>query len=163
MRTLRTLVLSLLAMLPAAACRGQTVSARISTPIGAARAGRCRPTVDALTATATASERINIDQNRELAAKFGVDAIPCFVVVEHGKEVDRIVGQTSIERLKLKLRENAFNRARREATRLLPKPSPNGGRILRGATKNLWATVRPSFAFTARTTCGPDPSARARW
>jgi len=75
--------------------------------------GACRQmdaAVDALARDGYNVERVNIDQNRELAAKFGVDSIPCFVVVERGKEVDRIVGQTSIERLKVKLRINANRR-----------------------------------------------------
>ena len=57
--------------------------------------------------------------------QFVVDAIPCFVVVERGRVIDRIVGKTSVERLKQKLRRQS------------PAANVNGGRILRGATKSL--------------------------
>jgi thiol-disulfide isomerase/thioredoxin len=63
-----------------------------------------QPTVDALVREGYSVQRINIDRDREQATRFGVAAVPCFIVVERGKEVDRIVGQTSIERLKWKLR-----------------------------------------------------------
>jgi len=70
------------------------------------------PAVDALARDGYAIERVNVDQNRDLAARFGVTSIPCFVVVERGQEVDRIVGQTTVERLKMKLaRQPARNEA----------------------------------------------------
>lgn len=38
-------------------------------------------------------EFIDIDQNREMAAKYGVEAVPTFVILDaDGKEVNRIVG-----------------------------------------------------------------------
>jgi thioredoxin 1 len=61
------------------------------------------PAVDALARDGYVVERVNVDQDREFAARFGVTAVPCFVVVERGREVDRIVGQTTVERLKVKL------------------------------------------------------------
>ena len=60
--------------------------------------GACRQmesAVDDLRRHGYIVECINIDQNREFAAKFGVSAIPCFIVVEGGKEIDRVVGQTT--------------------------------------------------------------------
>lgn len=72
----------------------------------AAWCGPCQamtPIVDSLARDGYMVERIDIDRDRALAAKFNVTAIPCFVVVERGKVVDRIVGQTTIERLKVKL------------------------------------------------------------
>ena len=69
--------------------------------------GPCRemaPAVDALARDGYAVKRINVTENRELAAKFNVTAIPCFVVVENGQEVDRVVGLTTVECLKTKLR-----------------------------------------------------------
>ncbi len=40
--------------------------------------------------------KVNIDepQNQALASKFGVQGIPCFVLLVDGKEVDRVVGAT---------------------------------------------------------------------
>ncbi len=71
------------------------------------RCGPCRamaPAVENLLETGFAVERINIDDRPELARQYGVTSIPCFVVVHQGREIDRISGVTTIERLKLKLR-----------------------------------------------------------
>jgi thioredoxin 1 len=48
--------------------------------------------------------KIDVDQNRDLAQKYQVSSIPCFVVVEDGKEIDRVVGTVSIDRLRVHLR-----------------------------------------------------------
>ena len=131
------------------------------------------PLVNALERDGYNVQQIDIDQNPQLAAQFAVDAVPCFVVVERGKEIDRIVGQTSIDRLKLKLWKNSAVGSQHNSPRLAaassrsgqwaakkekssafrlppsafrlppsafplpPVPVPNGGRILRGAAKNL--------------------------
>ena len=64
--------------------------------------GPCRamaPTVDALIAKGYPVQRINRDKNPELAAKFGAQRIPCFVMIVDGQEVDRVVGGTTYSRL----------------------------------------------------------------
>lgn len=43
--------------------------------------------------------KVNVDEHPELAAKFHVDAWPCFVLLFEGREVGRIVGLTSQEEL----------------------------------------------------------------
>jgi thiol-disulfide isomerase/thioredoxin len=57
------------------------------------------PTVEALIAQGYRVERVNIDQNRQLAAQHHVQNIPCFVMLVDGREVDRVVGGTSFSRL----------------------------------------------------------------
>ncbi len=111
MRLVRTIVVWLLAMLPAAACDGQTVLYDFY----AEWCGACRETsaaIDQLARDGYAVERINVDQQPELARQYGVTSIPCFVVVERGREIDRVVGRASIERLKVKLirRDNPNSR-----------------------------------------------------
>jgi len=49
--------------------------------------------------------KVNVDENETVAGKFGVMGIPCLVLVEKGKEVDRIVGYAPKEVLKKKLEE----------------------------------------------------------
>jgi hypothetical protein len=44
-------------------------------------------------------QRVNKDRNPTLAAKYDVQAIPCFVMVVDGREVDRVVGGTTYSRL----------------------------------------------------------------
>ena len=60
-------------------------------------------TVDDLAQAGYAVERINIDKQPELARRYGVRAIPCCIIVERGREIDRVTGVTTIERLTLKL------------------------------------------------------------
>ena len=43
--------------------------------------------------------RVNIDEDRELAEKYGVSSIPCLVVVKDGKEVAREVGVLPLKKI----------------------------------------------------------------
>jgi thiol-disulfide isomerase/thioredoxin len=43
--------------------------------------------------------RVNIEQQRDLAASFHVQSIPCFVMLVNGREADRVEGIASIGRL----------------------------------------------------------------
>lgn len=40
-------------------------------------------------------EKINVDENQEIAQKYGVMSIPTFVIEKDGKEVGRKIGVTS--------------------------------------------------------------------
>jgi len=57
------------------------------------------PVVDRLAAAGHPVRKVNVDQEQELAARFGVRGVPCFVMLVDGKEVDRVVGATSSRRL----------------------------------------------------------------
>ncbi|MCE5269130.1 MAG: trypsin-like peptidase domain-containing protein [Planctomycetaceae bacterium] len=64
--------------------------------------GPCKamsPTVDALVAKGYPVQRVNIDQDRPLAAKYGIRSIPCFVMLVNGREVDRVNDTTTFSRL----------------------------------------------------------------
>jgi len=63
-----------------------------------------RPSIDALISEGYEVRRINFDEQPDLAAKYGVTQLPCFVVLERNREIDRIVGATTVERLKMKMR-----------------------------------------------------------
>jgi len=59
--------------------------------------GPCRamaPKVDALAARGYPVRKVDIDQHPDLARRFRVGPIPCFVMVVDGREVDRQVGIT---------------------------------------------------------------------
>ena len=43
---------------------------------------------------------INVDTENEIAAKYGVRSIPCFIVIEDGLEVKRKIGIQSLDQLK---------------------------------------------------------------
>lgn len=53
------------------------------------------PVIHQLQSAGYPVRKVNIDQERALANKFGVQSIPCFVMIADGKEVARSVGPTS--------------------------------------------------------------------
>ncbi len=64
--------------------------------------GPCRqmfPVVERLAAAGYPVRKVNVDREPQLAARFGINRIPCFVVVVNGKETDRLLGATSYDRL----------------------------------------------------------------
>lgn len=44
-------------------------------------------------------EKINVDEKPDEAAKFGVMSIPTYIVTKDNKEVERIIGATSKDKL----------------------------------------------------------------
>ena len=42
---------------------------------------------------------VNVDTENEIAAKYGVRSIPCFIVVEDGLEIKRKIGMQSLDQL----------------------------------------------------------------
>ena len=51
--------------------------------------------------------KVNVDDNQETAAKFDVRGIPCMVIFNNGKELERIVGAYPEAELRKKNRLNA--------------------------------------------------------
>jgi len=43
---------------------------------------------------------INVDEESEIANKYGVRSIPCFIVIEDGKEIARKIGMQGLDQLK---------------------------------------------------------------
>lgn len=43
--------------------------------------------------------RVNIDDEAELAEKYGVSGIPCLVVLKDGEEINRAMGVQSLKKL----------------------------------------------------------------
>ena len=58
------------------------------------------PVIDHLAAQGYAIRQVHIGREPELASRFRVNSIPCFVMLVDGREVDRVVGSTSVERLR---------------------------------------------------------------
>jgi thioredoxin 1 len=60
------------------------------------------PILEELSKEVTKTEivSINVDENEDLAKDFNVFSIPCLVLVEKGKEIDRKVGLQSKSDLK---------------------------------------------------------------
>lgn len=47
--------------------------------------------------------KLNVDDNRSIAAKYGIMSIPTLMIFQHGKPVKTLVGVQSLERLKREL------------------------------------------------------------
>jgi thiol-disulfide isomerase/thioredoxin len=56
-------------------------------------------TVQAISEKGYPVRKVNIDREPALAAQYGVTNIPCFVMLADGKEVDRVLGGTTLYRL----------------------------------------------------------------
>ena len=64
--------------------------------------GPCRqmaPTIDRLAVAGCRVKKVDVDQNPALAEKYGVTQFPTFIVISGGREVGRVVGITSYDRL----------------------------------------------------------------
>jgi len=66
---------------------------------GCAACRTMEPTVARLCDSGYAVQSIDVDQRPDLAQRFGIRPIPCFVLVADGQEVDRVVGAASFDRL----------------------------------------------------------------
>ena len=72
--------------------------------------GPCRMMAPILEAVAAEREdllvaKVNVDENAELASRFGVMSIPTLVVLEDGEEIKRIVGARPKEALLSEIEE----------------------------------------------------------
>ena len=113
----------------------------------AAWCGPCqgmKPVVERLKQDGYAVKEIDIDLNRDTAQKFGVTSIPCFVFMDDGREVDRVVGPTSYEYLAGRLRPAQWT------------PRPN-------QPTPAWRYVKPEgpHAAVVRVICTDGPSSRS--
>jgi len=64
-----------------------------------------QPIVDGLASQGLPVRKVNYDQERALVTRYNVTAIPCFVMLVDGKEVDRVVGGTTRARLEEMLKK----------------------------------------------------------
>lgn len=101
--------------------------------------GPCRqmaPVVDRLAQSGYPIQKVNIDQHREMASQYGVQGIPCFVLVVDGKEAGRIVGATSPTELQSLFQKAGVDPHQRSAAQTADTSEKKGG-ILRGAIDRL--------------------------
>jgi len=98
--------------------------------------GPCRamnPVLEQLARRGYPIRKVNIDQHPDIAARFGVRAVPCFVMLVDGREVGREVGQVSLARLEQLCLLGRQNRT-----------DPGAGRNLIAAGLSSGASGRPN-------------------
>src|SRR5690348_17654861 len=64
--------------------------------------GPCRqmdPVVHELQAAGYPIRKVNLDKDRQLAQRFGISGVPCFVLLVNGQEVKRLTGAQSQQEL----------------------------------------------------------------
>ena len=64
--------------------------------------------------------KVNVSGNPDLAAEYGVDLVPCFVMLVDGRVLDRVVGGTTFSRLE---------RMCKIARDAMSGPPPHAGRM----------------------------------
>ncbi len=131
--------------------------------------GPCRAmetTVAQLAAAGYPVQRINIDQQRELARQFHIQAIPCFVLVSNGQEVDRIEGPASISELQAlfsKARQSQPSardlQVRGQSPTAAPDAAPGGFSSPGGSPRPLNRSFGPAAASIAAQTFPATSSA----
>jgi S1-C subfamily serine protease len=105
------------------------------------------PAVDALARDGYTVEKVDVGAQLascDLARRFNVDRIPTFIVIEQGREVDRIVGPTTVERLKQRLQ-------REPAVKVEVKGQPRPAWRYERPEKHRAAVVRVFCQDDART------------
>jgi thiol-disulfide isomerase/thioredoxin len=85
-------------------------------------------TVQQLTAKGYPVYKVNLDQQRELAQRFRVTSIPCYVMLVEGREVARETGRTSFARLEQMCRMGGTaGNPRPAVAKAAPPPAKTGG------------------------------------
>lgn len=84
-----------------------------------------RPAVEQLVAAGYTVRRVDIDRERTVAAQYNVQSVPCFVLVDGDREVDRFVGRASYSQLETmyKSRERTTVRSRSSSKSAQPTPA----------------------------------------
>jgi thiol-disulfide isomerase/thioredoxin len=96
-------------MMVALSATGASSNETVLLDFGADWCGYCRqmePILSQLSAEGYPVRKVNVDHDHALAEKYGVQGLPCFVMVVGGKEVDRVVGATDRTRLTAMFRRN---------------------------------------------------------
>jgi thiol-disulfide isomerase/thioredoxin len=89
------------------------------------------PAVRELAAKGYPVRKVNIDRERGLAQQFGVGSVPCFVMLVDGREVDRVVGGTTLSRLEQMCQlAQACKAGAQSPSQQAPTPPPGSARTL---------------------------------
>lgn len=111
------------------------------------------PTLDQMSLQGYPVRKINATRDPAAAARHGVRAFPTFILVSNGREVDRVVGATSYDRLVQMFRKAellATNAASPAGTKQMPAtmPSPSGSSLPAVAAGPLGRGQTPAGATT---------------
>lgn len=118
--------------------------------------GPCRqmdPTVRRLEAKGYPVRRVNLEQNRNLADKYGVNRVPTFLMLVDGQVVDQVVGTTSYDRLERMCKAALAGRAKQQArSESGASKRPNPGPVAIPAVRSV-----PAFAAASQPAAAASP------
>ncbi|MCH5372682.1 MAG: trypsin-like peptidase domain-containing protein [Planctomycetes bacterium] len=106
--------------------------------------GPCRsmePTVRRLASEGFEIRKVNVEQEPQLTRRFRVDLIPTFVMVAGGREIDRVVGPASYDRL-----QQMFATAGRGTEQLVAQPMSARSTVAQPPTTSAGDVPAPSGA-----------------
>jgi thiol-disulfide isomerase/thioredoxin len=151
--------MQLAAMVLAVSGVGETVLLDFSAPW----CGPCRnmeSTVSALSAAGYPVRKIDIDRQSDLANRYHVTNIPCFVLVADGREVDRITGATSRGQLEAMFAKAGISppRAGDELARGQSPDQPMRRRLLPGLRGGSTTTNAPSLNVSMPSQASETPT-----
>ncbi len=152
-------MLSLHAALVAMAITGNGPGQTVLLDFYSDSCGPCRsmmPTVDRLAAEGYPVQRVNVTQHPDLAQRFGVTLIPCFVMIVDGRYAGRVEGATSLGRLEQLC---SLGRQAASAAQMVASAAPRRAPAFPSC---LSATPRPRARRSATLICWP-PACGSEW
>ncbi|MFP6603385.1 MAG: trypsin-like peptidase domain-containing protein [Pirellulaceae bacterium] len=150
------MTLHALVLLTALSSPGETVLLEFTTT-GCAPCQAMQPIVQRLQRERYPVRQVNIAVDGQTAARFRVYQVPCFVMVVNGREVERVVGATSYQRLVSIIRTGT-----RRATAAPPvAPVSAAVSIQPPAIRPAETLVRPTSVVTPRSSGSPQQRALA--
>ena len=150
------MTLQALLLLTALSSPGETVLLEFTTA-GCAPCRAMQPVVQRLQRENYPVRQGNIAIDRQLASRFRVYQVPCFVMVVNGREVERVVGATSYQRLVSMLRTGTKQALSAPAEPRVSVPASIQPPTIRPAE----TLVRPTSVVTPRVSVSPQQRALA--
>ncbi len=123
---------------------------------GSPHCGPCQqlaPTIDRLAQDGYPVRKVDVTQDRELAAKYRVNQVPCLVMLVDGREVDRMIGGGDYDVLRNLIERHTAKPMVTQASAQMPRPS------LSGASWDSEAPLAAKPASGLAPPSGPAPMA----
>jgi len=95
------------------------------------------PTIHGLQSAGYPIRKVDVTREQQLGAQYNVTRVPCFVMLAGGREIDRVVGATSQQRIEMMFQRARDELARQNADRIRSQ-SPDASQPV-AATRDPWS------------------------
>jgi len=154
------MTLQALVLLAALSSPGETVLLEFTTT-GCVPCQAMQPVVQRLQREKYPVRQVNITADRQLASRFRVYQVPCFVMVVNGREVERVVGATSYQRLVTMIRAGMGRANSLASAARVSVPVSARVSVPPPAIRPAETLVRPTSVVTPKTSVSPQQRALA--